>query len=126
MEHGGEAFDAVGSFNFGNFVRSMPEDKASFSAHWQSDHHSAYARVNYAGEYENNRQGETIDSFAPLDLQYRYSFDLADSEAALSLGIINAFDDEPPLVHDGANFNYDPKQHDPRGRIFYIKVSYSF
>lgn len=122
----GETIDAVGSFNFGNFVRSMPEDKGSFSAHWQNDHHSVYARVNYTSSYENNRQGDEIDSYAPVEVQYRYLFDLQDAEVAFSVGVINAFDEEAPEVRDGANFSYDPKHHDPRGRVFYVKGSYSF
>jgi len=122
----GETIDAVGSFNFGNFVRSMPQDKASLAAHWQLDQHSVYARMDYVSSYLNNRQGETIDSFAPVEMQYRYLFDMQDAEAAISVGVINLFDEAPPLVNDGANFSYDPKQHDPRGRIFYVKGSYSF
>lgn len=123
---GGQSFDAVGSFNFGNFVRSMPEDKANLMAHWQSDKHSVYARVNYVSEYTNNRQGETIDSFAPVDVQYRFSTDMSGGEMSLAVGVINAFDEAPPLVHDAANFSFDPKQHDPRGRMVYLQGSYAF
>ena len=25
-----------------------------------------------------------------------------------------------PIVYDAANFSYDPKHHDPRGRLFYF------
>ena len=28
-------------------------------------------------------------------------------------------DEMAPLVYDAANFSYDPKHHDPRGRMVY-------
>jgi len=119
-------YDAVGSFNFGSFVRSMPEDKASFSVHWQTDQHSVYARTDYVSSYTNNRQGDTIKSFAPVEVQYRYLMDLDEAQAAISVGVINLFDEQAPFVANGANFSYDPKQHDPRGRVLYVKGSYTF
>lgn len=127
LNDGTTTIDAVGSFNFGNIVRSMPEDKGSLTTLWTDENHSAFARVNYTSSYTNNRQGDTIDEFAPVEVQYSYRFAMADdSEAAVRVGIINLFDEEPPHVNDGANFSYDPKHHDPRGRIFYLKGSYKF
>ena len=38
----------------------------------------------------------------------------------LSLGIKNIFDEDAPQVYDAANFSYDPRQHDPRGRLTYV------
>jgi len=122
----GETYDAVGSFNFGSFVRSMPEDKGNFSAHWINDKHSVMARVDYVSSYTNNRQGDTIESFTPVEVQYRYVIDFNESEATVSLGVQNLFDEAAPFVADGANLSYDPKHHDPRGRVFYMKASYEF
>ncbi len=124
---GTTSYDAVGSFNFGRVARSMPEDKASLTALWNDDAHSVFARVNYISSYENNRQGDTIDSYSPVEVQYSYRFTTAgDAEGSVRVGVINLFDEEPPHVTDGANFNYDPKQHDPRGRVLYLKGSYQF
>lgn len=122
----GETYDAVGSFNFGNFVRSIPEDKGNFSAHWINDNHSFMARMDYVSKYTNNRQGDTINKFVPVEVQYRYLLDLGESEATVSVGVQNLFDRDAPFVADGANFSYDPKHHDPRGRVFYMKASYEF
>ncbi|MBB3169115.1 TonB-dependent receptor [Simiduia aestuariiviva] len=120
----GELTDVSGQFNRGNFARSMPKTKGNLSAHWQSSAHSLYARVNYTASYKND--DDTVDSFAPVDLQYQYAMDLNDATATISVGAINLFDEQPPFVVDGANFSYDPKHHDPRGRIFYVKGSYTF
>ena len=122
----GSTYDAVGKFNFGSFVRSMPEDKGNVSAHWLMDNHSVMARVDYVSSYINNRQGDTIDSFTPVELQYRFVTAIQEGEAAFSVGVQNLFDSAAPVVADGANFSYDPKHHDPRGRIFYAKASYTF
>ncbi|MFL0803440.1 MAG: TonB-dependent receptor [Agarilytica sp.] len=119
--------DVAGQFNFGNFVRSLPETKGAFSAHWKNDVHSFYAKANYVSSYENNRQGDTIDSFETVDFQYRYTQEVhGDNEFIISLGILNLFDRDAPFVADGANFSYDPKHHDPRGRMFYTRASYQF
>jgi iron complex outermembrane recepter protein len=116
--------DVAGQFNRENFARSIPKTKGNLSAHWQNDHHSLYARVNYTSSYDNG--DDTIESYAPVELQYQLSFDVQQSQASISIGSINLFDEEPPFVVDGANFSYDPKHHDPRGRIFYLKGSYTF
>ena len=39
------------------------------------------------------------------------------------LGIKNIFDEDAPQVYDAANFSYDPRQHDPRGRLTYIGLN---
>lgn len=125
----GSTIDAVGSFNKNNFVRSMPATKFNLSAHWQNDSHSIYSRLNHVSSYsyKTDTQDDKIDSFMPVDLQYRYTFSMdSDAEIAVSLGINNVFDEAAPEVRDGANFSYDPKHHDPRGRIFYVKGQYTF
>jgi iron complex outermembrane receptor protein len=43
-----------------------------------------------------------------------------DSDLKLSVGVTNLFDEEVPMVYDAANWSYDPKHHDPRGRRVYV------
>ena len=42
-----------------------------------------------------------------------------------SFPIKNVFDEDAPVAYDDINFSYDPKHHDPRGRIFSIGVNYN-
>ena len=63
---------------------------------------------------------QKIDEFTTVDFNYSYDTSWNDSDVKLSLGIKNAFDEEAPLVYDAANFSYDPKHHDPRGRMVYL------
>lgn len=125
--------DVAGLFNHNNFARSMPETKGNLSIQWKNDQHSVYARLNYVSSYTNTRVvpastglTDNIDSFQTVDFQYRYNLELGDGLAEFTLGLINAFDEDPPEVYDAANFSYDPKHHDPRGRLFYIRGAYTF
>jgi iron complex outermembrane receptor protein len=52
--------------------------------------------------------------------------ELADSEAIITVGMKNVFDEKPPVVYDAANFSYDPKHHDPRGQMYYVRAKYRF
>jgi len=123
--------NVAGKFNHDNFARSLPETKANLSADWIFGNHKAVAIVYWVSSYETSRavppgSSQSIDSWTTLDLQYSYNLSLDDSEAMFSLGIKNAFDEAPPVVYDAANLSYDPKHHDPRGRMFYGRVSYAF
>ena len=52
---------------------------------------------------------------------------LATALAPLSLlGVSQAMAEEPSVVYDAVNFSYDPKHHDPRGRIYYARIKYAF
>ena len=128
---GGVTTDVVGLFNHDNFARSLPETKMVLSAALQSGKHSAAAFGRWVSSYETTRpvsasaaaQGFTqdIDSFFTVDLQYNYSFDFNGADdLKLTLGIKNAFDEEVPQVYDAANWSYDPKHHDPRGRMISV------
>ena len=127
----GVATDVVGLFNHDNFARSLPETKMVLSAALQSGKHSAAAFGRWVSSYETTRpvsasaaaQGFTqdIDSFFTVDLQYSHTFDFNGADdLKFTLGIKNAFDEEVPQVYDAANWSYDPKHHDPRGRMISV------
>jgi iron complex outermembrane receptor protein len=44
----------------------------------------------------------------------------------VTLGVLNLTDEEPPLVWDAANFSYDSRQHDARGRMAYVRLKFAF
>ena len=69
---------------------------------------------------------DKIDAFMTVDMQYRYLAELGDDQAEVTFGVINMFDEAPPEVYDAANFSYDPKHHDPRGRLVYVRAAYTF
>jgi iron complex outermembrane receptor protein len=128
---GGVTTDVVGLFNHDNFARSLPETKAVLSANLVSGSHSAAAYGRWVSSYETTNVptaiatgmgfDQNIDSHFTVDLQYNYTFDFnSEDDLRLTLGVKNAFDEEVPQVYDGANWSYDPKHHDPRGRMFSV------
>jgi iron complex outermembrane receptor protein len=122
--------DVVGLFNHDNFARSLPDTKAVFHAALNSGQNSLSLFGRYTGDYKTTRPlsatasargfSQSIDSFFTVDLMNSYLVEMSDSELKLSVGITNMFDEEVPLVYDAANWSYDAKHHDPRGRMIYL------
>ena len=79
--------------------------------------------ANAAGGHAKGLYSLDIDSFTTVDLQYSYS--MSSEDLTWTAGLKNAFDEDVPLVFDAANFSYDPKHHDPRGRMFTLGVKYA-
>ncbi|EHQ58733.1 outer membrane cobalamin receptor protein [gamma proteobacterium HIMB55] len=127
--------DVVGSFNHDNFVRSMPEAKWNLTADWERGNHSAAVVLYHVDSYTTSRAvpasaaamgfDSNIDSWRTIDASYNYNFNIGDTQGVLTLGGKNLTDEEAPRVYDAANFSYDPKQHDPRGRIYYARVKFA-
>ena len=131
----GEVKDVVGLFNHDNFARSLPETKMVLHGALQNGNHSLVAFGRWVSDYETTRALDSIaqsrgftqdiDSFFSVDLKYSYNFEMNDNDLLLTLGMTNAFDEEVPLVYDAANWSYDAKHHDPRGRMVYVGLKYS-
>ena len=134
--------DVVGLFNHDNFARSLPETKAVISGNFVSGSHAVAGYIRHVSDYRTTRALSSaavaanaagghakglysldIDSFTTVDLQYSYSMESED--LTWTAGLKNAFDEDVPLVFDAANFSYDPKHHDPRGRMFTLGVKYA-
>jgi len=124
----GQTKDVVGLFNHDNFARSLPETKANATFRWSNGSHNASVAARYISGYETTRAGapagysNDIESHLTIDLQYNYELAIAESTARFTLGMLNASDKAPPRVWDAANFSYDPRQHDARGRMAYLSV----
>jgi iron complex outermembrane receptor protein len=58
-------------------------------------------------------------------VSYNYNFNLGDTRAVLTLGGKNVLDREASRVYDAANFSYDPKHHDARGRMYFARVKFA-
>jgi len=125
--------DGAGSRNYNNFARSIPDWRARLALDWQMEAHSVNATVNYIDSYEDDQintgelPGTTtrIDSWTTLNLQYAYMMALSeDQELTMTLGVLNATDEDPPEVN--TNMGFDTKIHDPRGRMVYARIKYAF
>ncbi len=131
--------DVVGQFNYDNFARSMPETKSLISAELNNGNHKVKAFYKMISDYKTNRPftsgygpiaqslGYTADigEFNTLDIKYSYDIDMKEGNMKFIFGVNNALDEEAPLVFDDANFSYDTRQHDLRGKTIYMGFKYS-
>lgn len=126
----GSAIDVVGLFNHDNFARSLPETKIVLNNSLSNNNHTVALYGRYVSDYSTTRPlsasakgagfDQKIDQWIAFDLQYSYSFNLSGNDIRLLIGGNNILDEDVPIVYDAANFSYDPKHHDPRGRLFYF------
>jgi len=66
-----------------------------------------------------------VGAYSVWDLQARYT---GLKNATFTIGVQNALDRAPPLSNQGDSFQkgVDPSYADPRGRMFYLALTYAF
>lgn len=123
---GGTTIDALGSRNGLNIARSLPPLRSNLSISWLMDRHSTTLVTRYIDEYKDDANNNTnIKQNISHDIQYGYQLPyLGRWQSNVSLGIINLLDTDPPQV--STIMGYDTKIHDPRGRVFYARVTASY
>lgn len=119
-------FDGVGSRNFTNQFRSMPEWRGNVSMTWERGRHLLTAQVRYTDSYENDQPNPAskIDSWTTVDGQYLIR--LFDDRSQLSIGAKNLFDEDPPSLGEQIRPGYDNVIHNVLGRTAYVTYSQSF
>ncbi len=126
-DEAGNTIDGAERMNRGNFGDPMPQLRANLGLSWNLDRHGANVFLRYVSRYEDDVRNLDIDSFTTLDAQYSFQFGeslIEGTDTALTVGVINATNENPPLVRIAGN--YDPKTGDPRGRRVYLKISTRF
>jgi iron complex outermembrane receptor protein len=125
----GQTIDGLGKMNRTNTGNPAPELRANLGLAWSMENQSASLFYRYVSAYDRNESSNTdkIDAFGQVDLQYSYMLEDAfakDTSASITLGLINAFDEEPPFV--AISGSYDPRTGDPRGRRAYLSLQLAF
>lgn len=121
--------DGAGNRNFTNFGTSVPELRFNAGIGWQHGPHSLNGFARHISGYDDDQNpGEEIDAHTTFDAQYKLRvgefIDNLGEGTTLTLGVINATDEDPPQVF--TNGGFDSKVHDPRGRLFYIGADIEF
>ncbi len=104
-----------------------PKRRLNANIEWDGETMGASLYANYVSSYNqyytdhNDKQGK-VDSFLTFDAQYRYT---GFNNTTLSFGVDNILDEDPPFSNSETE-GYDFATHDPRGRMFYGKIKYSF
>ena len=122
VTNAGVAIDALGKLNRANLGAPNQRFSAAASAAWSRGVFRTVATVRHIGRYEDDVSGE-IDSFTTLDANVRWSLGeliRGGSEASVTLGVANLFDEDPPHVDIAGS--YDPRSSDPRGRRVFVSL----
>lgn len=125
----GTGIDGAGKLNRANVGNPTPELRANVGLNWYYGVHSANIFYRYVDSYARNDSSNTdsINSYGQVDVQYSLSlgaFLTDESDTNLTIGLINAFDEDPPFVNIAGS--YDPRTGDPRGRRAYVRLGMSF
>ncbi|HET6337423.1 MAG TPA: TonB-dependent receptor, partial [Polyangiales bacterium] len=126
----GERCDVAGYRNFANFARPLPRLRMTFPVSWTLGPHTATVVVHFISGYRDDADADpsprtdyrSIAAFTTFDLHYEARLDEgAGYKTTFRLGLLNALDSDPPTVNAG--FGYDVFTHDPRGRMFYARLT---
>lgn len=136
-------YDGAGTTGDDNLVRSLPDNKGTFTASWQDGNHSVTAINRHIGSYQNLLYDTTfengndfirsavrrkIDSYNTWDFQYNYNLTWGNSNLGstrFTVGLLDAFNADLPYYEEGA-LNYDAQVFDGRGRRFYARMLWQF
>ncbi len=129
--NGSPIIDGAGDRNsFIGLLGSVPDFRMNVGVSWMSDRQSAGMYIRYISGYDDD-DNDAIDSNTVLDLQYGYTFDelFGSGTTNVTVGINNVADEDPPAIDRGSNngrIGFDQQVHDPRGRIVYLRMKYTF
>ena len=80
------------------------------------------------GYTDDQNPGRDVDSHFTVDARYTLPLnnfiDSLGEGTSLNVGVINAFNEDPPQVF--TNGGFDSKVHDPRGRLLYAGFDIDF
>lgn len=124
-----DVIDAKGSRNYANSGSPTPEWRAVGSVGWTKGDVGLNAFVRFVDGYRDDRsdsEDEKVESVTTVDLQaYRVIRGLwSVPDLRVAFGVTNAFDTRPPRVV--SELGFDPRVHDPRGRLLSLKVTTGF
>ena len=114
--------DALGKLNRANVGAPNQQFRATAGLSWASGPWEVNGLVRHIGGYEDDGGG-SIDSFTTFDANAGWSFGGlfgGNQEAAITLGVANLLDEDPPYVAIGGS--YDPRSSDPRGRRAFVAL----
>ena len=120
-----ETIDLVGEYEY-------PENRAAFRSDWVIGDWGIHTQLNYIDSFNDFRplpatdSVRSVDSFVTTNLQLTYE---GITNTKIALSVENVTDEEVPFaIGDGDDdvYGYVSSQHDPRGRFWSLKTTYSF
>jgi iron complex outermembrane receptor protein len=126
---GGTTIERAGRFNHDIEGYSLPEYKVNLFALLEKNLNKYTFNARYVSGYDNHKNlltraisvggySNKVDSSLMYDLGYKRDFKNKNLKYNLNFSILNLTDEDAPKVNSQPEFSYDPRQIDPRGRIF--------
>lgn len=111
-----------------------PEDRLALTGAFQFGDWGVNSRVNYIGSFKDFRNlspsalapVRSVDAFTTVNVQFTYT---GIKNTKIALSVDNVLDESPPFaIGDGDTdlYGYVSSQHNPRGRFWSIRSTYSF
>ena len=126
---GGGTVDGLGSLNSANNGYATPEMKANVRFDWRRGNHFAQVALRHTSALTQDQAADVantiVKDFNTLDLLYRWAWDGLGQPMDVSLGVINATDEEDPQI-GGLLTTVNTRTWDIRGRIYRVGLNWTF
>jgi iron complex outermembrane receptor protein len=126
---GGESIDHTGRFE-SNHDGFFTELRTNFTVNWSIDDWSATATARYIGGVTETESGwwtedfdRDVESMTTIDIQGTWQ---AMDSVALTLGIDNVLDEQPPFVYSAFGGNTDVTTYNVLGAFYYARATVAF
>ena len=132
----GFPIDRAGRFNYDIEGYSLPKLKINVFSKIKKDRKEINLNVRYISGYDNFKSlssrsrsiggySNKVSSSLMFDLMYKKILDFNDSKLDLNISILNISDEQAPKVNSQPEFSFDPRQADPRGRMFSLGLQFN-
>ena len=111
--------------------QTLPEWKTVTTVSWARDDLSLNLRWRHIDEMENRLVVDNPQNTSAVGVDSVNYFDLTGSwdvneNMRVTLGLLNATDEEPPIYTSPLDYNTDPNTYDVLGRRYFARLSYGF
>lgn len=115
----------AGTFDGNDGPGSIPRVRGRFITNWRMNGLNLSGTVNYVGDYDESDNGinRTVEAWTTIDLQGTYNWNRG---LAVTLGVDNLTDEDPPFSVESFNDNYDGSIHNLYGAFWYMRVTQRF
>ena len=131
----GQATDRAGRFNYDVEGYSLPKLKINAFSKLTVGNQAFNLNSRYISSYDNFKSlssrarsiggySNKVSSLLMFDLIYKQNLKWNRSNLDLSFSVLNLNDEKPPRVNSQPEFSFDPRQADPRGRMFSLVLQY--
>jgi iron complex outermembrane recepter protein len=128
------SFQIINAVN-NNDLGARPRIRANFSSLWQHPLGMGGGfNVRYIGTFKECEQNNCnagmpsrdVDAYYKVDLFGSYTMSSRAGTTAVTLGVNNLLDRNPPSIYGSVFGDYDPTAYDFKGRSFYARLSQQF